>query len=76
MTRKPVGTIRFTPSIGKVSRLVVLKEYRSHGFGRELVQAVREHASRLRREDVKDALVQVDGEERLRLKLHSQVGCA
>lgn len=71
-TRKPVGTVRFTPSIGKVSRLVVLKEYRQYGFGRELMQEVARYAARLKKDDVREAIVGVGEEERIRLKLHSQ----
>jgi ribosomal protein S18 acetylase RimI-like enzyme len=72
---KPIGTIRFTPSIGKISRLAVLKEYRQYGFGKELMLAVEEHARGHKAEDM--AKIILDSPQNkgkaVRLKLHSQM---
>jgi len=43
-TQKPVGTIRWTPSVSKLSRLAVVKDYRGHGFAKKLVEAIHQHA--------------------------------
>ena len=74
-TNKAIGTIRFTPTVGKVSRLVVLKEYRKYGFGGELMKAVEEHAKKCSEEELGNILtVQQGGRKLVKLKLHSQVG--
>jgi predicted GNAT family N-acyltransferase len=41
----PAGTIRYTTTLGKVSRLAVLKEYRQFGLGRELMLEVEKYMS-------------------------------
>lgn len=68
VSQKPIGTIRYVPSTGKLSRLAILKEYRQFGFGRVLVEKLEEQAvkaGRAGRTEVKDGLVTV--------KCHSQV---
>ncbi|CAD6573305.1 MAG: hypothetical protein TREMPRED_000773 [Tremellales sp. Tagirdzhanova-0007] len=43
-TLKPVGTVRWTPSKAKVSRLALLPAARKQGYGRQLLEAVHRHA--------------------------------
>jgi len=74
-TPKPIGTIRLTPSVGKVSRLAVDKAYRSYGFGRVLVEALDEHVRKLKGDELAEwGTVMEEGDKKaVRLKLHSQV---
>lgn len=73
-SKKPIGCIRFTPSIGKISRLAVLKEYRQYGFGKELMLAVQQHAVAHRLEDLGECVRDVgDGKKVVRLQCHSQL---
>lgn len=74
-TPKPIGTIRLVPRLGKVSRLVVAKEYRQYGFGRVLVEAVDDYVKGLQGDRLK-AFGTVEDSEKgksIKLALHSQV---
>jgi GNAT superfamily N-acetyltransferase len=74
-TSKPVGTVRLTPSLGKVSRLAVLSDYRVYGFGRELMRAAMDYARTLQDDELtKVVRSREDGATVVPLKLHSQVG--
>lgn len=74
-TPKPIGTIRLTPSVGKVSRLAVDKAYRSYGFGKFLVEALDEHVRKLKGDELAEwGTIREEGDKKVvRLKLHSQV---
>lgn len=68
VSQKPIGTIRYVPSTGKLSRLAILKEYRQFGFGRVLVDKLEEaavKAGQAGRTEVKEGQVTI--------KSHSQV---
>jgi hypothetical protein len=67
-TQKPIGTVRYVPRLGKLTRLVVSKEYRQFGFGRVLVLKLEEEAVRLGKEGKG---VMEDG--KVKVKIHSQV---
>lgn len=73
-TPKPIGTIRLYPKLGKVSRLVVDKEYRQYGFGRVLVEAVDEYVKGLSGDRLKafGTVEEVEGKKVVKLALHSQ----
>ena len=74
-TSTPVGTVRLTPSLGKVSRLAVLSDYRVYGFGKELMRAAMEYARTLQDDELtKVVRTREDGVKVVPLKLHSQVG--
>ena len=71
---KPIGTIRWTASEGKVSRLVVAKEYRRYGFGRVLMDAVNEHiAGSGVTEDLNGIVEEKEGIRVVKVKMHAQV---
>jgi ribosomal protein S18 acetylase RimI-like enzyme len=73
-TVKPIGTIRWTPSIGKVSRVTVLEEYRQYGFGRVLMSELEKFVAE--KEDlnsIEDVCSEIDGKTYAQAKLHSQV---
>ncbi|RSH83875.1 hypothetical protein EHS25_005490 [Saitozyma podzolica] len=73
-TSKPVGTVRLTPSLGKVSRLAVLSDYRVYGFGRELMRAAMDYARTLQDDELtKVVRSREDGATVVPLKLHSQL---
>lgn len=75
-TPKPIGTIRFTPSTSKISRLAVQKEYRKYGFGKELMFAVEKHLGESKGDEGNLGKVKmevVNGKEVVRLKIHSQI---
>lgn len=69
---KPVGTVRFVPKKGKLTRLAVLKEYRQYGLGRLLVEALEGHVT-AGGDDVRHLVH--DGAEGpvVTVKIHSQV---
>lgn len=69
---KPVGTVRFVPKKGKLTRLAVLKDYRKYGLGKELVRALEEHVA-AGEEDVKHLIHEKDGKKVATVKIHSQV---
>jgi len=70
---KPIGTIRWTPSNGKVARLVVMKDYRQYGFGRLLIEALHDHVATTRVEDERGRVEEKEGKKVIKAKLHSQV---
>ncbi|EIW65479.1 hypothetical protein TREMEDRAFT_72590 [Tremella mesenterica DSM 1558] len=85
-TAVPVGTVRYTPSIGKISRLAVLKSFRGKGYSVGLMRAaeeyVRKHRGRVgdsKKEHVGDDLSaagEVESstkEHRDSLYLHAQI---
>ncbi|WVQ97907.1 hypothetical protein IAU59_005024 [Kwoniella sp. CBS 9459] len=74
-TDKPIGTIRFVPTKGKLTRLAVDKEYRKYGFGKVLVQGMEDYILRKGNAGRLEKLVeQKDGGERvIRVKCHSQI---
>ena len=73
-TPKPVGTIRWTPSKAKVSRLAVLPAARKQGFGRLLMEAVRRHAEETAStEEMRSSIDRRGGKSVVKLNLHSQV---
>ena len=69
VSQKPIGTIRYVPSTGKLSRLAILKEYRQYGFGRVLVDELEKAAI----EAARSGRAQVT-EGKVAIKSHSQVG--
>lgn len=71
----PAGTIRLVPSKGKLTRLAVLKEYRSHGAGAELVRAMEDWLVHEVRKGKLAHLVNDDGRhgKSVHVKVHSQV---
>ncbi|ORY27782.1 acyl-CoA N-acyltransferase [Naematelia encephala] len=71
-TSKAIGTIRWTPSIGKVARLAILSPYRKYGLGRKLVEALHAHAANGGQE-MEKIIKYVDGKRVAQLKLHSQM---
>lgn len=73
----PAGTIRLVPSKGKLTRLAVLKEYRSSGAGATLVRAMEEWLVREAKAGRVGHLVK-DGREgkSVHVKVHSQVSVA
>jgi ribosomal protein S18 acetylase RimI-like enzyme len=73
-SKKPVGTVRFTPSLGKISRLAILADYRKYGFGKELMDAVEQHARSHKPEDLTKCLTEKEGGRRVvQLKCNSQM---
>lgn len=73
-TPKVIGTIRWTPSTAKVSRLVVREEYRKYGFGRILMEGLHRHVANNMNDDTLRPIIEArDGKKVVKLKLHSQV---
>jgi len=66
-----VGTIRLVPARGKLTRLAVLKAYRSFGLGRVLVRALEEYVASHPR-DMK-YVREDNGKTLVKVKIHSQV---
>ena len=61
---KAIGTgrIRLIEGVGKIQRVAVLEEYRSHGIGKIIIQALEEKAKELGASKVKlDGQVQAQG---------------
>ncbi|ORX34540.1 acyl-CoA N-acyltransferase [Kockovaella imperatae] len=74
-SQKPIGTIRWNPSVGKVARLVVAKEYRKYGFGRVLMDELHQHVKSTsvdKRSELKTAK-EVNGKEHVHLWLNAQM---
>jgi GNAT superfamily N-acetyltransferase len=71
---RPIGTIRWTPSIGKVARVTIMQEYRQYGFGRVLMEELERYiAEKEDMEKLKD-IYREDGDRKYaRIKLNSQV---
>lgn len=71
----PAGTIRLVPSKGKLTRLAVLQEYRSHGAGAELVRAMEDWLVQEVKRGKLGHLVNDDGRHgrSVHVKVHSQV---
>ncbi|WVR04502.1 hypothetical protein IAU60_001506 [Kwoniella sp. DSM 27419] len=73
-TDKPIGTIRFVPEKGKLTRLALDKEYRKYGFGAVLVRGLEDWVTSAGKEGKLDHLVvQRDGRRVIRVKSHSQI---
>lgn len=75
-TIKPVGTVRLTPRLGKVSRLAVDKEFRQYGYGKVIMQSLERYVRESKGEvldEFKPVTREEDGKTIVRLKLHSQV---
>jgi GNAT superfamily N-acetyltransferase len=69
---KGVGVIRLVPARGKLTRLAVLKPYRTFGLGKVLVRALEEYAA-AHPQDMK--YLREEGDRTfVRIKIHSQVG--
>lgn len=49
----PIGLVRYTPHIGKISRLIVAQPQRGHGWSRVLMQGVEGLAGQLARGEIK-----------------------
>ena len=76
-TIKPVGTVRLTPRLGKVSRLAVDKEYRQYGFGKVIMEGLEKFVREAKGEvleEFKPVTREENGKTIVKLKLHSQVG--
>lgn len=71
----PVGTVRFVPQKGKLTRLAVLQAYRKYGLGKQLVRALEEYAA-AGGEDVQHLVHEADGRRVVTVKIHSQVRAA
>ncbi|WWD22130.1 hypothetical protein CI109_106619 [Kwoniella shandongensis] len=73
-TEKPIGTIRFVPELGKLTRLAVLKEYRQYGFGRVLVEGMEKFIKDNAESEALNGLVkEIDGQKVIKIKCHSQI---
>jgi GNAT superfamily N-acetyltransferase len=73
-TPKVIGTIRWTSSKAKLSRLVVLAEYRQYGFGRLLMEALHERVVETGySEDMREVIEEKEGKRVVMIRLHSQV---
>ena len=68
-TKKPVGTVRYTGSKGKVSRLAILKDYRGKGYSNQLMGAVDDYV-RKQKEGPND---ESSGGKVIKLQLNAQV---
>ncbi|WRT64936.1 uncharacterized protein IL334_001876 [Kwoniella shivajii] len=72
-TEKPIGTIRYVPSLSKLTRLAVDKEYRSFGFGRVLVDGmhkwIKDNIDKLEEKKITEK----DGKRFIKVKCHSQI---
>ena len=71
-TLKPVGTVRWTPSKAKVSRLALLPAARKQGYGRQLLEAVHRHAEETASTEEMRSVSERSGEKSVKLNLHSQ----
>ncbi|KAL7422272.1 hypothetical protein Q5752_002918 [Cryptotrichosporon argae] len=73
-TAVPVGTIRWVPALGKLTRLAVLKEYRHFGFGRVLVERMETWvAENAARDDMRAVVKEAEGRRIVKVKIHSQI---
>ncbi|KAK8846810.1 hypothetical protein IAR55_005898 [Kwoniella newhampshirensis] len=73
-TEKPIGTIRFVPELGKLTRLAVLKEYRQYGLGRLLVEEMEKWVkNNAETEALKDLIKDIGGLGAIKIKCHSQI---
>ncbi|WVF69861.1 hypothetical protein IAT40_004642 [Kwoniella sp. CBS 6097] len=76
VTDKPIGTIRFVPTKGKLTRLALDKEYRKYGFGKVLVQGMEDYILQEGNAGRLDKLVEdkdKEGKRVIRVKCHSQI---
>ncbi|OCF37474.1 hypothetical protein I317_03848 [Kwoniella heveanensis CBS 569] len=74
-TDKPIGTIRFVPTKGKLTRLALDKDYRKYGFGKVLVQGMEDYILQEGNAERLEKLVEVreGGKKVIRVKCHSQI---
>ncbi|KAK6903934.1 hypothetical protein I203_107445 [Kwoniella mangroviensis CBS 8507] len=73
-TDKPIGTIRYVPSLSKLTRLAVDKEYRNYGFGKVLVDGMHKWIKDNEDKLEKGKIVQKEGGEKtIKVKCHSQI---
>ena len=74
VTQKPIGTIRWIPKLGKVSRLVVAKDYRKFGFGRILMEGLERIIAEtpVNKRSELGTLEEVEGRQVVKVALNSQ----
>nr|XP_018265506.1 uncharacterized protein I303_01872 [Kwoniella dejecticola CBS 10117]OBR87664.1 hypothetical protein I303_01872 [Kwoniella dejecticola CBS 10117] len=74
-TEKAIGTIRYVPSLSKLTRLAIDKEYRSFGFGRVLVDGMHEWVKQNALGQGLKVVEKENGEGKkvVKIKCHSQI---
>ncbi|WVW78663.1 hypothetical protein I302_100623 [Kwoniella bestiolae CBS 10118] len=72
-TEKPIGTIRYVPSLSKLTRLAVDQEYRQYGFGKVLVDGMHKWIAANRGELNQSKIVEKGEKRVIKVKCHSQI---
>ncbi|WWC87083.1 uncharacterized protein L201_001969 [Kwoniella dendrophila CBS 6074] len=72
-TEKAIGTIRYVPTLSKLTRLAIHKEYRKYGFGRVLVDGMHEWIKQNALNEKLNVTDDKEGKQVVKVKCHSQI---